>query len=113
MQDSEASDLAAFLFASYPSFRDSDELTVAVYAKMIAKLPDQGLALTAIEELIAYEEFMPSIAKINQQYRAVFNRQPPRPALPEAEPTEEERRANLKMAKEMINKMAGSLKTMP
>lgn len=108
----ESTALAAKLFAAFAFHRDQDEATVAVYAQMLAELPDASLGLEAVDACIRGNRYLPSIADIREQYEQAresrFQRSYIGRQLNEAAPTPEERAQSERIAREFLAKLNAS-----
>jgi hypothetical protein len=97
MTAAQAQAAAARLFAAWPSqwARTVDkEATNAVYCAAFQELRTVPQLDEAIATLIRTEEYLPSIARVLDEYRRLRDRHAP-PALPEPELTPQERAANI------------------
>lgn len=68
MTQAEAEFIVSKLLAAYPTFRGNDELTAAVYVEQLVKLPDPKMGLQAANDLIGVEYYLPTVAKVREQY---------------------------------------------
>lgn len=102
MTEPEAKKLTAKLFAAFQFHIGNDQLTAAVYIEQIQRLHDFPLALEAVNDLISNERYLPPVALLNEQYRAVLKRQPKPLELSEAPLTPEQREENIRQAKAVL-----------
>ena len=111
MNESEAQELAAMLFAAFPrdwQYVDNKGATNAVYVQQFQQLRNPDALSAAISSLAATETRLPTIAAVRDEYRRLRDRYEPA-ALPEPELTEEQVRANLHRVKTLVALVEGDI----
>lgn len=106
MTQSEASKLAAKLFAGYP-FRP-EELTVVVYVEQMMTCENPEWMLEAVNKMLRHEPRLPPISVVLENYKAVKERHP-QVALNEPPMTEAEKAEGLAAAREFLDRIGGSV----
>lgn len=109
MTQDEATRLVAKLFAAYDKPRE--KLTAAVYIEAFVKA-DYALGLRAVDELIASEKWLPTVAHFTETYSRIRHsviQSRSAMALGEGQLSEEERAENLRRLRELTARLARGL----